>query len=100
MRSARMTPHYYLTLTHVKAGASPTGGRGGHDPRTFENRGGRPPRNLDNAVTFFLKSSFLLYLSTFQNKVGVTGKIITYYIMYITTNFRNQYVCTAIKTMW
>ena len=39
------------------AGASPTEGRGGQDPRTFENRGRRPPaRNMDIFVTFFLES--------------------------------------------
>ena len=34
------------------SGASP---KGGQDPRTFENRGGRPPINLNIAVSFFLK---------------------------------------------
>ena len=35
------------------SGASPTGGRGGQDPHTFENRGGRPPEKFGYFSTFF-----------------------------------------------
>ena len=44
-------------IVHEVAGASLTGeGRGGQDPRTFENRGGRLPINLDISVTFDLET--------------------------------------------
>ena len=41
------------------------GGRGGQNPRTFENRRGRAPINLDISVYFFLKCK-KLHFPTFS----------------------------------
>ena len=46
------------------------GGRGGHDPRIFENRGIDLRRNLDISVSFFLKRIIFCIFQHFQIKVA------------------------------
>ena len=59
----------HVHCAYTVAGASPTGVRGGQDHRTFENRGVRPPRNLDISVSFLLKRIFCIF-QHFHNRVA------------------------------
>ena len=65
------------------AGASPTGSRRGHEPCTFENRGGRPPRHLDISVTFsgiihvFVSSNILkIKWPKSEDKLNFGGRLV------------------------
>ena len=59
-----------LSRWRLQPGASPRGGGGGHDPRTFENRGGRPPQKFGNFSNCFLEMFIFSIFQHFQNKVA------------------------------
>ena len=58
-----------LPLARPNSGASPTGGRGGHEPRTFENRGDSPQK-FGYFSIFFLEAYIFFIFHHFQNKVA------------------------------
>ena len=55
-------------VSFPQAGTSPTGGRGGHGSRTFENRGVRPPQKFGFFSIFFLKRIFFAFFNNFKIK--------------------------------
>ena len=60
--------HLTIDLGHNYWRVARGGGRGGHDLRTFENRGGRPHINFYISVTFSLKRSFFVFSNIFKIK--------------------------------
>ena len=60
------SPTFRLQQLPLLPPPPPQGRRGGHNPRTFENRGGQTPQKFGYFSIFFLKTYEILHFLTFS----------------------------------